>query len=407
MSNINFSSLTITTDDLLAEHKTLIEKTKYKASTIEKVVDVCAKAKEAESAAIRKIVACRRRCSLPTLQALSAQSSKKAKLAAKTGEIWECIDYAPNAFQGKLYTFKIKFEYDPLQNKNHKQNYLIKTQAMFPAIEPSAEFAAIILSRDDMFVNSYINEIRDRIFFGQMRDCLVKNIECLHQALPVLYSLGYDYKADKTGTYLVLPNRKALLARWYHLKANNFDLPDLNIVDSKGVANDLAFIEAYFIGDALLSSGKEFVHDHINHLVNILALIITSRDHGASYQRDKFLVVKLIANAYRKIIFAKKKFDQDFFSLDRLQRADSRGRLTQMEAALGSFVDILSSRSVLRGEDGKLVRDEASMEHHLSILTAEHSQWKAYYIRRFGEKKYLRPEEMLKQWVLFDNDSSD
>ena len=67
-----------------------------------------------------------------------------------------------------------------------------------------------------------------------------------------------------------------MIARWGKLREASPELPPLNIASSKGIADDITFIEKYFTHEAILSDGGEFVHDHFAHVMSVLILMYSS-----------------------------------------------------------------------------------------------------------------------------------
>jgi len=159
-----------------------------------------------------------------------------------------------------------------------------------------------------------------------------------------LKNLGYKSYADSEGIFLTLPDRKALLVQWDQLKQEKPDIPDLDIVSSEAIADDLDFVEAFFTHDALLSSGKEFIHDHTAHVIPTLVLMINSnKNENPDYKKDRFKLVKKVAENYRKLMIAKTHLDQKqkLNNDERLLKKE----LIKLEAALGAMVDSISSYS--------------------------------------------------------------
>lgn len=57
---------------------------------------------------------------------------------------------------------------------------------------------------------------------------------------------------------------------------------------TKGIADDMEFIEAYFAHDSLLSSGKEFFHDHVAHIIPTIHLMLNSGvDTNPTYEKER------------------------------------------------------------------------------------------------------------------------
>lgn len=89
--------------------------------------------------------------------------------------------------------------------------------------------------------------------------------------------IGYKTESTRDGRLILyLLDKDALIANWnkYCTKNPELKLPPLDIVDGEGIAGDLEFVEALLHHDALLSRGKEFVHDSTAHIIPTLQRIV-------------------------------------------------------------------------------------------------------------------------------------
>lgn len=188
----------------------------------------------------------------------------------KTGHLWQCIGERPDVLQGSglIYQFKrLECDDDALE-------------ALWPALEPVTlgHYSDIINSLSDDFESLDVNE----------------------QCLQLYAFLGYGCIRDIAGSaaeILELPDHKTLVFRWCMLQRTYADLKALDIIESEGVAGDMDFVDAYINHDALLSSGREFVHDHFYHirvLIRNMWLLRTEKD----YMRIKQPHLSQVKNAY-------------------------------------------------------------------------------------------------------------
>lgn len=205
---------------------------------------------------------------------------EKLEASNQSGALWKCLFRSPDLFAGYRYTFCLKEEYDDVTPQD-------------PQVQKAHRLAAIQKRKEIFPAGEYLgSEIR---YFTPA---------C--QYAPYFHRLGYEMKSQTDGLFLVLPDREAILSRWQFLRLSRPDLPALKILAYPGLADDKTFIEAFCSHDALLSSGKLFMHDHF-HLLRTLVLMFDSGvDENPTYQAEKNRLVKLIHQAYRPLQQAEK-----------------------------------------------------------------------------------------------------
>ncbi|MCB1136230.1 MAG: hypothetical protein KDK78_08185 [Chlamydiia bacterium] len=98
-----------------------------------------------------------------------------------------------------------------------------------------------------------------------------------------LITMGYSYETKDGETYIDLPSKGRIEKVWKTFVLADSSAP-FRIVESDGVATDQAFVEAHQDCDALLSNGKEFVHDHYFHVIPAIARVINAGLHRESLQ---------------------------------------------------------------------------------------------------------------------------
>ena len=133
------------------------------------------------------------------------------------------------------------------------------------------------------------------------------------------------------------------------------NLPDLNIKIGDDIAGNMEFVEAYITHDALLSDGKEFIHDHLSHVLNALDLmnVGAERDRNSnrdltSYKAEKFSRVMQIIQLYRKIMLVKHGVKSSNFSKEDIEKYEkfptiSKGEIDKIETFLGANVDFIAA----------------------------------------------------------------
>lgn len=339
----------------------------------------------------KKVSALKRRTSQPNLQINKTNISLKADpLLAKKSALWNCIGRKLDNYGGELYFFEFK---KTLENETKKINVLKK---IFPALELDSMDMDFIFNptaeKNSRLEQTYDND-----------DAYLINIFLLSEYRKDLRALGYDFKLNNNNHILILPDREALLARWAVLSEKKPGLPPLDIASSNGIASDLSFIEAFFAHDAILSSNKEFVHDHTFHVLPILSLLLSISDKHF-YHKAKFEMVKIISGEYRRLIIAKDDLNEKLPSLDKNTQEIEKNKLSQMETALGAFVDSASaSLNVIISKNGDLLNfNKETFDTLLSTLLKEWaSPWQSYFEVRYGSifnkspKRVLRSNELL------------
>lgn len=208
------------------------------------------------------------------------QADEKREIAKRSSAFWECVDRAPDEFGGYIYKFRAKDEYDDL---SPHENQLARRHAAYEMRKKIAPTGEYLASELHLF-----------------------NPEYRHAA--VLHELGYASYFQADGVYLYLPDREAVTARWQVLRRQHPELPELRILSHPGAAADKTFIEAFFTHDVLLSTEKEFVHDHFSHLIRTVIMMLTSgEEDNPTYCEEKCRLLKLVSKGYKQILKAEKE----------------------------------------------------------------------------------------------------
>ncbi len=266
--------------------------------------------------------------SLPDLKKLKPIESKEEAIQRVSGELWECFDRTLGPHGGFIYHFRMKPEFTMGSGKSKDEVEAAinrKMDAIFPAVEAN-------LSR------------LDEIFFD--------NNGGYH---PLLQNLGYS--CDKKTGILLLPDHEALKKGWTKLQQTYPQLLDLDIVSSEGVADDFSYINSYLTNDVLLSTGREFVHDHLFHVISIVRLLSTSlcrsqKSEGMTYPDIKAGILKHVLRCLRRLEWAKiellpKDADVVMSNNVRITKHD----LKMIETSIAAVVDGTAAYSRLDDED--------------------------------------------------------
>ena len=231
----------------------------------------------------------------------------QTEISKRSSALWECVARNADLFDGYLYTFRLRAEYDNVTPDDSKVREACRQAALKKRAEilPAGEY----LGSEIRFLQPDYPYAAD------------------------LAKLGYAMKTEQTGVYLVLPDKEAFLARWKFLQKATPSLPEISIVSCPDVADDKTFIEAFYTHDVLLSRGKEFVHDHFAHLIRTIKLIFSSGDDGnPTYKEEKERLVRLVDGAYRPIKDAEKLIAKGGTALSASSLAAARKELaTQVD----------------------------------------------------------------------------
>ncbi len=256
-------------------------------------------------------------------------------LEAKNGPCWNCIGRSPiREGEGFLYRFELKEEFrskaSESENEAAQEKFEEERKRIYPAIVPSHEELVEVLSNPDSSSAQFLKR------------------------------LGYDYKNG----VLTLPDKEALMALYEKERERRPELPEIHIAGETGIASDSEFIEAFYTSDVLLSSGKEFVHDHFFHVARLLAKINQIAESKASYGAEKFEEVKLLTNAYRKVGMLKQlhseykaqESPQDALAgaIRTLDRCKLYRAQTKLKKIVKEFKEIQKPSKTVKGIEDKL-----------------------------------------------------
>ncbi len=305
--------------------------------------------------------------SLPDLKPLQAKDKAKAE---RHGELWECIDRVEGQHGGFIYKYRIREEFVIGKSDQEilnavTENLQVVTEKIlqiFPAVEaipfhPGGQLnlVPILFDRDT----------------GEL--------------FPLLKELGYSYENG----ILSLPDLEALKKGWKELQSRYPNLPDFDIVSSEGIADDITFATSSLSFDALLSRGKEFVHDHLFHVIPVIKLLsatLVSDPGNLKYQDIKINLVKGTLAALRRFAWAEELLNRTWPSgADEVTSRNvriTRLDLEQLAKGLGAVVDDTSTEDTLRRLEAK-VESFGDVPRKLEI-----QYWKILQERLYPENTY-------------------
>jgi hypothetical protein len=241
-----------------------------------------------------------------------ARDPEKKAIDEHTGGLWRCISRYPDpSGVGYLYEFMLKPEYKDASRMK------AKLDAIYPADESMPKDAILNFNCPP----------------GDKKEDLVKFFN----------ALGYSSRQQEHNVFMTLPDREALLHRYETFSKEHKDkkLPELSITSSPGIASDLDFVRALIQYDALLFTGKEFVHDHNAHITSIFICIHIGTDHFNALKRSKInnynYYYKLLCRVREEV----EKPESTVIPSDKM--AVIKHYLPIFEALLGAEVDVTSA----------------------------------------------------------------
>lgn len=359
--------------------------------------------KEAESLNKHKIKL-ERRGSAHELGKGGILTNEKDELAKKSGTFWEAVSRTPEKNGGYLYTFKLR---DDLNNVTKESDLIQETMIeysnhkIFPAIEYTGLFAVSEipdhLERGAELLNKITEPLIENLdpslspekreqAIKQIKRDLIPKVKPIIKIRNALSHLGYKCTTEKDGSVqLTLPDREAFLVRWEKLREENPDLPSIDLAAADGIASDMDFIEAYFTHDVLLSSNKEFLHDHMYHVIPLVYRIIESNSNRIpSYKKERFKVVKLIAEEYSKIQIIKNELKERRLGIPENDLLILEKHIDKFESALGALTDVFAA--INKYENSNDMRSTHIEKHFYQIWNDP--QWEIYFKNKFADETF-------------------
>lgn len=151
------------------------------------------------------------------------------------------------------------------------------------------EVKPIFFDETGAFNTKLWDEYQKKFYPAIERDlsAMAKSID---EILDLLKKLGYSFQQKK----MKLPDFNLLNYNWKKLQKEKPDLPDLDIVDSDGIATDKDFLRLTFSRQGVLSNGKEFVHDQTIHIIKLIIMLWYYRQDFTIAKNDFFSVYESI-----------------------------------------------------------------------------------------------------------------
>lgn len=209
---------------------------------------------------------------------------------------------------------------------------------------------------------------------------------------PTLVSYGASVLLKGQTDVLTLPDREALLGNWRVEMEKDPTLQDFDILDSAGVATDLAFIEAYMTHRALLSDGKEFIHDHLNHVGIFIQSLLLFRKLGKNIDQEKAGWLRILLDPYRVLMLMKynpEKLiaeEEDFAAQEDLKEIqaliDGKNNYEVALTAFGWMVDVFTSPLIVNYAQDSL---QEQLREMLSPTSMRLTATLPYFTQKFGK----------------------
>lgn len=255
---------------------------------------------------------------LSTLKGVTVDLERDKNLTEKDGGIWKCIRREWNGY-GYTYVFKLDDEYNICKFKDQDRDALTKKleqklEELYPALEP--------YTYNDVYFS-----FESATYFGKGK---------------LFKSLGYQMGFSESGLYLYLPDCESLHGKWKELQMDDPELPDLNVISSEGVADHLTYVKMFLKYSAVLSSGREYLHDHYGHVSRIILQLLLS---PSEYLENLALARNMVADLVQKIEQAKELMEQGTEILSAEEQAFLKDNMVILEANLGTACDVLYAPS--------------------------------------------------------------
>ncbi len=333
--------------------------------------------------------------------------SLPGEIEQKHSGMWACVERIANPSGGYLYRFKANEAYDPLvveekeKMLERSRAFLTQQDELYPAIEPSSSSMLIFdPARDEeSCLQPFIEETCRRRGEGVNKELMAKYVKSSLSHVSyrnIFIRLGYEASQTKDGTYITMPDREALLARWQELRESQVDLPQLDIISSQGIADDSSFIEAYLRHDVLLSTGKEFIHDSNTHVIAVLTLMLTSgKNEYLTYAGWRSRIVDLIRPEYQRIKTVKELISNPDSGIPKATLVALQRDVPKVEALLSAFVDAIWSHDTYTTLD-RMIGAKSLLDQIIPF--AANPKYKKYWEGRFG-KDQMSSEIIENTWA--------
>jgi len=268
--------------------------------------------------------------------------SEKDDLESKSTELWKCVGRTPDPHsRGYIYKFKLREGYS---FKSDSKNYP-STHALLYKLLPADE------------------DIR-----------LIERLWGLRELREILSELGYSMEmSDPSSEYIIdLPDSETLNTRWEKLREKHLNFPSLDVKSLEGIADDETFIQKFlWWHDVLLSSGKEYVHDHIQHVVVIISCLTGLRpDIENKFSSLKFKIVKEVIQVREKLNLFQELKDKGKLHLSAEESENFEQGIKKLKGAIGFYVDVFANTPQLYRSHQTLAEFNATSLSSFDDVTA-------------------------------------
>ncbi len=340
-------------------------------------------------------------------------NSYKADIDNHSGSMWMCVGKRMAPYGGYLYQFIPKEEYDnffPCPDLLlHSENYTKKRSEIFPAVEDGCDFLAkqncedgeiVDFEVDRHFIvegNAYVDKFlqshnigeEEQEFRKKITDVYKSNIkeqackkwsQCQDERV-FLKLIGYRMFLNEAKQLIYeLPDIEALQQGWKQAQKTykTMDLPDLDVIDSNGIADDSSFAKAYMEHSALLSNGKEFFHDHTLHIQPIISSMIDGK-----YQILREKMVNILKDLFEKI----EKREE---TANKINNENTILNKEKLYFTLGMIADTLSN---LHSDPSKFEKSIFDWNEFVNGRVTDNLRevgWEGYIKKRFGPETSLQ-----------------
>ena len=281
-----------------------------------------------------------------------AEVDSAVDMHKKTEGFYQCTkkekDFLSDGF---FYTFTAKQEYKVLDLKEREAVLDQHYNTYFPAIQQFPDFLEIPVS---------------------------------------LSFLGYKVSKEDNVFSLRLPDEKAIMGRWRKMYSDESTI--INVVSQDGIADDTFFIRSFIDGKMVLSMDKEFLHDHIVHLVGQLSGIIKSfeidKKNGNTFGTAYLTSISNVRNKAYEVQLRIDKLEEELKDTDK----------TIVAKVLRTLLAILiDTFSVDWSEDSEKNFME-SLKPHISETIIDDRDWGSYLIKHYGQDIVDNYEKITKSW---------
>lgn len=282
-------------------------------------------------------------------------AEEAAAIAEKHGVMWECIGRTPDEFGGYIYHFKLRkeFDYQVLELILEEMKGEVTPEDIFKARSASSN------KYDETFPAFEPRRLRD----------ILQTVRILsHRRFK---DFGYGVRQDKSGTYFDAPDDVSLHARYEKKRETNPVLKPLKIFSPEGDLDEMAFSAGFVNYDCILARKKEFVHDHLFHVLPTLYFKLSFPEE---YAIERKRLGELIGALHRSLINAEHLLDKE---------SDFKKQLPKIKTILGTAVDFLwGFRTLGRLEEWNENSFEAPL---LETFLDDNDQFEDFWEDKFGE----------------------